>query len=140
MPGLKPDLKLVSDLILWQALMRMKRNVLRIDHREPWANTTFQTLHENHVALLSRYVNGGICLCPPGARARLNHRVNLIHTEGSNLRHIVHGIRALEVAFNLESSTQHGTNNHAILPAPTSHTRLRHVAVRLLRHILGQRK
>jgi len=49
--------KLVSDLVFWQALMRMECNVLGIDHREAWANALFQTLHEHHVALFRRNLN-----------------------------------------------------------------------------------
>merc|ERR1711924_284818 len=56
------SLKLISDLILWQTLMRMVCNVLRVDNGETRANTTFQTFHKDHVALLCRQLYASICI------------------------------------------------------------------------------
>merc|ERR1719215_2360901 len=48
------QLELINDLILWQALMRVVCNVLRVHNGVAWANATIQTLNEDHVALFCR--------------------------------------------------------------------------------------
>ena len=68
--------------------------------------------------------------------AGLHHVVELLGHQRLHVRDVVHAVLRPQVALDLEGAAQNGAHDHLVLfPAAPSIPWLRHVAVRLLRHV-----